>query len=186
MRLLALALASALGVASAAEAATITSADLSIVEGGITFGAVDDAPAPSDNTLINAGGAVISVNLLSGSAFEIVFDATASGAPNLGLSPFVALDDIRFDTPAVVTDVTLTSGTAELITFVQFDDASVDVRIADYVLIPNPVTPFFDRLQVWEFAITSQSVTTAIPAPADLVLTLAGLAGLTALRHHRA
>lgn len=180
MRLFGLTFAAVLGAASAAEAASITAADISIGSiGSILFSSVDDAAVPSENTLLNNGGAVIEVNLLTGSTFEIVFDATGNDSP-VFFGDIVRLEDLRFDMPAAVTDAELTSGTEELIQSVLVTDSSILIFIPDYVLVDNPVTPFFDRRQVWEFALTIEATDVAVPLPAGVVLLLTGLAGLAA------
>ncbi|MEO0993401.1 MAG: VPLPA-CTERM sorting domain-containing protein [Pseudomonadota bacterium] len=177
MRLYGLAFSALLATASAAGAASITAADISIGSmGSIGFALVDDAAVPSENTLRNTGGA-IEVNLLTGSTFEIVFDATGNDSPFFP-GEAVRLEDLQFDMPAAVTGAELTSGTAELISAVLVADTSIAVLIPDYVLVDNPVTPFFDRRQVWEFAVTIEATDVAVPLPAGVVLLLTGLAGL--------
>ncbi|MEM9145872.1 MAG: hypothetical protein AAGC57_06700 [Pseudomonadota bacterium] len=145
MRLYGLAVAASFGTAlaaGAAGAASITSADLSL----LPFVTVEDAPVGSNNTLLDVAGASIEVSLLTGSTFAIIFDATGSGLPNFS-GGNVRFDDIRFDMPAVATGAELTSGTQDLIARIDVTDTSVSASFPEYIIVDNPAVPFFDARQ---------------------------------------
>lgn len=165
-----------LALSGAAGAATLNFADLSL-SGGSLGGFVDNAAVPSSNVLTTVGSATLSLNLLSGSTFEVVY--------NIGTFPGITatqitLTDLVFDSAANVTGASLTSGDGALAS-VSTTATSITVDLANYFVPPNTT------IETWQFAFTTTDAElTPVPLPAGFALLLTAVGGLATVRRRKA